>query len=168
MGILIVSANAKEIAYYDRGPLDAKNLITGGFWSAYWYNGSIYGAEIARGIDVFKLTPSEFLSENELAAANLVRFDEFNSQNQPKVTWPPSFIVAKAYVDQLERGQALDGARAKALRTAFDQGDKRNKGALDELDKAAADLEKDAAASKDPVRYKALADAIRARTARLR
>jgi len=162
------SANAKEIAYFDRGPLDAKNLITGGFWSAYWYNGSIYGAEIARGIDVFKLTPSEFLSENELAAANLVRFDEFNSQNQPKVTWPPSFIVAKAYVDQLERGRAIDGARAKALRTAFDQGDKRNKGALDELEKAAADLERDAAASNDPVRYKALAEAIRARTARLR
>ncbi|MFN7980055.1 MAG: hypothetical protein U0P30_18120 [Vicinamibacterales bacterium] len=162
------SANAKEIAYFDRGPIDAKNLVVGGFWSAYWYNGSIYGAEIARGIDVFKLTPSEFLTENELAAANLVRFDEFNSQNQPKVTWPPSFIVAKAYIDQLERGQAIDAARAKTLRAAFDQGDKRNKAALDELDKAAADLDKDAAASKDPARYKALADAIRTRTARLR
>ena len=97
-----------------------------------------------------------------------MRFDEFNSQNQPKVTWPPSFIVARAYLDQLERGQAIDGARAKALRTAFDQGDKRNKGALDELEKAAADLETGAAASKDPARYKALAEAIRTRTARLR
>ena len=99
------SANPVEIAYFDRGPIDAKNLITGGYWSAYWYNGNIYGAEIARGIDVFRLTPSEFLSENELAAANLVRFEEFNSQNQPKVTWPPSFVVAKAYLDQMERGQ---------------------------------------------------------------
>ena len=66
---------------------------------------------------MFRLTPSEFLSENELAAANLVRFEEFNSQNQPKVTWPPSFIVAKAYLDQLERGKAIDGgARHGAAR----------------------------------------------------
>jgi hypothetical protein len=164
------SAHPVEIAYFDRGPLDAKNLITGGFWSAYWYNGSIYGAEIARGIDVFKLTPSEYLSENELAAANLVRFEEFNSQNQPKVTWPPSFIVAKAYVDQLERAKTIDPARAKALRTAFDNGDKRQKPALAELDQAAAEFEKEAAApgAKDAARYKALAEAIKARTARLR
>jgi hypothetical protein len=162
------SANAKEIAYFDRGPIDPKNLIVGGYWSAYWYNGSIYGAEIARGIDVFKLTPSEFLSENELAAANLVRFDEFNSQNQPKVIWPASFIVSKAYLDQLERGQAIDPSRAKALRTAFDQADKRNKGAIDQLEAAAADLDRDAAGSKDQARYKALAESIRARTARLR
>ena len=164
------SAHPVEIAYFDRGPLDAKNLITGGFWSAYWYNGSIYGAEIARGIDVFKLTPSEFLSENELAAANLVRFEEFNSQNQPKITWPPSFIVAKAYVDQLERAKTIDPARAKALRTAFDNGDKRQKAALAELDQAAAEFEKEAAApgAKDAARYKALAEAIKARTARLR
>ena len=106
------SAHPVEIAYFDRGPIDAKNLITGGYWSAYWYNGNIYGAEIARGIDVFRLTPSEFLSENELAAANLVRFEEFNSQQQPKVTWPPSFVVAKAYLDQMVRGGTIDaGAR---------------------------------------------------------
>jgi hypothetical protein len=164
------SAHPVEIAYFDRGPLDAKNLITGGFWSAYWYNGSIYGAEIARGIDVFKLQPSEFLSENELAAANLVRFEEFNSQNQPKVTWPASFIVAKAYVDQLERAKTIYAARAKALRTAFDNGDKRQKAALAELDQAAAEFEKEAAApgAKDAGRYKALAEAIKTRTARLR
>ncbi|MEZ5419308.1 MAG: hypothetical protein R2708_18490 [Vicinamibacterales bacterium] len=162
------SANAKEIAYFDRGPIDAKNLVVGGYWSAYWYNGSIYGAEIARGIDVFKLMPSEFLSENELAAANLVRFDEFNSQNQPKVSWPPSFIVAKAYLDQLERWQAIDAARAKTLRAAFDQGDKRNKAALDQLEAAAGELDRDAAGSKDAARYRALAEAIRTRTARLR
>ena len=164
------SANPVEIAYFDRGPLDAKNLITGGYWSAYWYNGSIYGAEIARGIDVFKLTPSEFLSENELAAANLVRFEEFNSQNQPKVTWPASFIVAKAYVDQLERNKAIDPARVKTLRVAFDQGDKRQKTALAELDAMAADLSKEGSApgAKDGDRYRALAAAITARTARLR
>ncbi len=99
-----------------------------------------------------------------------MRFEEFNSQNQPKVTWPPSFIVAKAYVDQLERAKAIDPARAKALRTAFDQGDKRNKAALAELDGIAAELDKEAAApgAKDATRYKALAQAITARTARLR
>jgi hypothetical protein len=167
------SANPVEIAYFDRGPVDAKNLITAGYWSAYWYNGNIYGAEIARGIDVFRLTPSEFLSENELAAANLVRFEEFNSQNQPKVTWPPSFVVAKAYLDQMERGKSIDQARATALRAALDRGDTRagrNAASLDELDKMAAQLDSDAAApgARDASRMKAMAAAIKARTARLR
>jgi hypothetical protein len=167
------SANPVEIAYFDRGPVDAKNLITAGYWSAYWYNGQIYAAEIARGIDVFRLTPSEFLSENELAAANLVRFEEFNSQNQPRVTWPPSFVVAKAYLDQMERGKAIDGARATALRAALDRGDTRpgrSAASLDELDKMAAQLETDAAApgARDAARMKAMAAAIKARTARLR
>ncbi len=111
-----IRRNPVEIAFFDRGPLDAKKLITGGYWSAYWYNGSIYGAEIARGIDVFKLTPSEFLSQNEIDAAKLVRVEEFNAQKQPKVTWPASFIVAKAYLDQLERARTIAPARAAALR----------------------------------------------------
>ncbi|MGE0124555.1 MAG: LVIVD repeat-containing protein [Vicinamibacterales bacterium] len=167
------SAKPVEIAYYDRGPIDAVNLITGGYWSAYWYNGHVYGAEIARGIDVFRLTPSEFLSENELAAANLVRFEEFNSQSQPKVTWPPSFVVAKAYLDQLERAGALDAARLKTLRAALDRGDTRagrSAASLDELDALATQLETDAAApgAKDAARMKAAAAAITARTARLR
>ena len=167
------SANPVEIAYFDRGPIDAKNLITGGYWSAYWYNGNIYGAEIARGIDVFRLQPSEYLSENELAAANLVRFEEFNSQQQPKVTWPPSFLVAKAYLDQMTRAKTIDTARATALQAALDRGDTRAGRAaatLDELDKMAAQLEADAATpgAKDAARMKAMAAAIKARTARLR
>jgi hypothetical protein len=167
------SAKPVEIAYFDRGPLDAKNLITGGYWSAYWYNGQIYASEIARGMDVFRLTPSEFLSANELAAANLVRFEEFNSQNQPRVTWPPSFVVAKAYVDQMERARTLDAARITALRTALDRGDTRagrSAASLDELDALATQLDTDAAASgaRDAARMKAAAAAIRARTARLR
>ena len=119
---------------------------------------------------MFKLTPSEFLSENELAAANLVRFEEFNSQNQPKVAWPASFIVAKAYVDQLERNKAIDPARVKTLRAAFDQGDKRQKTALAELDAMAAALNAEGSApgAKDGARYLALAAAITSRTARLR
>jgi hypothetical protein len=167
------SAHPVEIAYFDRGPIDAKNLITAGYWSAYWYNGQIYGAEIARGIDVFRLTPSEYLTENELAAANLVRFEEFNSQNQPKVTWPPSFVVAKAYLDQMERGKTIDPTRATALRAALDRGDTRagrSAASLDELEQLATALETDAAApgARDAARMKGMAAAIKARTARLR
>jgi len=167
------SAHPVEIAYFDRGPIDAKNLITGGYWSAYWYNGNIYGAEIARGIDVFRLTPSEFLSDNELAAANLVRFEEFNSQQQPKVTWPASFVVAKAYLDQMVRAKTIEPARAKDIETALDRGDTRSgrSGAsLSDLDGIATQLETDAAApgAKDAVRMRAMAAAIKARTARLR
>ncbi|MGE0464742.1 MAG: LVIVD repeat-containing protein, partial [Vicinamibacterales bacterium] len=84
------SANPVEIAFFDRGPVDEKQLMSGGYWSSYWYNGFIYGAEIARGIDIFRLLPSEHLTRNELEAASLVRFEEFNSQQQPKVTWPPA------------------------------------------------------------------------------
>ena len=82
------SANAKEIAYFDRGPINGEAMVSGGYWSSYWYNGNIYGAEIARGIDVFRLKPSEFLSQNEIDAAMQFRLQEFNSQNQPKVAWP--------------------------------------------------------------------------------
>jgi hypothetical protein len=167
------SANPVEIAFFDRGPINPTELVTGGYWSSYWYNGNIYGAEISRGIDVFRLLPSEFLSENEIAAANLVRFEEFNSQNQPRYVWPPSFVVAKAYLDQLVRGKAIDAGRAAALRSALDRGDTRagrSASALDELDKMAADLERDGAApgAADGKRYKAMAEAITARTARLR
>ncbi len=167
------SAHPVEIAYFDRGPIDAKNLITGGYWSAYWYNGHIYGAEIARGIDVFRLTPSDVLSENELAAANLVRFEEFNSQQQPKVTWPASFVVAKAYLDQMVRARTIDPARAKDIETALDRGDTRSgrsAASLSDLDGIATQLETDAAApgAKDAARMRAMAAAIKARTARLR
>jgi hypothetical protein len=167
------SANPVEIAFFDRGPINAKELVTGGYWSSYWYNGHIYGAEISRGIDIFRLLPSEYLSENEIAAANLVRFEEFNSQNQPRYVWPPSFVVAKAYLDQLVRAKAIDAGRAATLRTALDRGDTRagrSAAALDELDKLAADLERDGAApgAAEGKRYKAMAEAIKARTARLR
>ena len=167
------STTPVEIAYFDRGPINPTELVTGGYWSSYWYNGQIYGAEIARGIDVFRLLPSEYLSENEIAAANLVRFEEFNSQNQPRYVWPASFVVAKAYLDQLVRGKAIDGPRATTLRAALDRGDTRagrSAASLDELNTLAADLRRDAAApnAADAKRYKAMAEAITARTARLR
>src|SRR4029450_10108521 len=90
--------------------------IIGGYWSAYWYNGNIYGAEIARGVDIFKLVPTQYLSQNEIDAAIQVRMDTFNAQNQPKITWPATSIVAKAYLDQLGRSNAISAERAKAVR----------------------------------------------------
>ncbi len=101
------SANPVEIAFFDRGPLDAEELVLAGYWSTYWYDGRIYGTEIVRGLDVFALTPSEHLSENEIAAALLA--DEggvFNPQQQFPVKWPAEPVVARAYVDQLERSEA--------------------------------------------------------------
>ena len=102
------AANPVEIAYFDRGPIDAENLISGGFWSTYWYRGRIYGTEIVRGLDVLALTPSEYLSEYEIAAATLAdQGDVFNPQQQFRITWPAEPAVAHAYLDQLERDGAL-------------------------------------------------------------
>ena len=117
------SANPIEIAYFDRGPINAKELVTGGFWSTYWYNGLIYGTEIIRGLDVFALTASEFLSDNEIAASKLAEQGGiFNPQQQFPVTWPTHPSVALAYVDQLERASnrspgysALRGVLEQAL-----------------------------------------------------
>ena len=106
--------NAYEIAYFDRGPL-ADELLLGGFWSAYWYNGRIYGSEIARGLDVFRLTPSEHLTQNELEAARLVRYERFNPQTQPMVVWPAEFVVARAYLDQLRRGDSVPDTRLETV-----------------------------------------------------
>ena len=166
------SSKPVEIAYFDRGPIDAKNLVTGGYWSAYWFNGNIYGSEIARGIDVFRLLPSAQLSQNEIDAALLIRHKEFNAQQQPKVTWPPTFIVAKAYLDQLTRGKAVTPARANAVKSAIDRADRSNpdRASLDQLDTVANQLEQDAATvtGHDADRLRALAATIKGRTARLR
>ena len=64
------SSNPVEIGYFDRGPISEDELITGGYWSAYYYEGYIYATEITRGLDVFKLLPSQFLSEDEIDAAS--------------------------------------------------------------------------------------------------
>jgi uncharacterized protein (DUF305 family) len=115
------SANPVEIAFFDRGPLDAEDLILGGFWSTYWYGSKIYGTEIARGLDVLALKPSEHLSANEIAAAALAnQGGVFNPQQQFPVTWPAEPVVARAYVDQLERAQALSDAVRTDLAAALD------------------------------------------------
>jgi hypothetical protein len=119
----------KEIAFFDRGPVDATRMTMGGSWSAYWYNGVIVSSEIARGLDIYELLPSGLISENELAAAKSVRLPYFNAQDQQKFVWAPSFVVARAYVDQLERSKGLAtdviastrGVLAKAERLSGDQ-----------------------------------------------
>ncbi len=170
------SANPVEIAFFDRGPLDAKNLIIGGFWSTYWYNGNIYASEIARGIDVFRLMPSDYLSQNEIAAAMLVRREEFNAQDQPKVTWPATAVVAKAYIDQLNRSKAIDASRAQAVVQAMDHaeqirpGDRNAAATIEQLNTLAGQVESDAAAKSgaDQKRLKALAETLKGRAARLK
>ena len=171
------SANPVEIAYFDRGPIDAKNLITGGYWSTYWYNGNIYGSEISRGMDIFQLKASEYLSQNEIDAAIMVRAEDFNAQEQPKITWPAATVVARAYLDQLNRSRSLTSARANAVKQSLDKlddvrtGQERNAATtLSQADAVAAGLEADAAAvtGRAADRMKALAATIKGRTAALR
>jgi len=151
------SSKPFEIAYFDRGPVDATQLITAGQWSSYWYNGYIYGAEIARGLDIFQLKPSEYLTQNELEAARLVQYETFNPQQQPKVTWPQNPVVALAYLDQLTRNNAIQPARAAALKSAL-----QTKASTGDMQTLAKQLEQDAAAASgaDAKRLKALAELV--------
>jgi hypothetical protein len=111
--------NPKEIAYHDRGPLDSTRFTMAGSWSAYWYNGEIVSSEIARGLDAFDLTPSEHLTQNEIDAAKTVQLSYFNAQGQPKFSWPPSFPLVKAYLDQLERNKCMPANRIAAVRATL-------------------------------------------------
>ncbi len=170
------AAKPVEIAFFDRGPIDGKALHSGGYWSAYWYNGNVYGSEIARGIDVFRLKPSEYLTQNEIDAASLIRTEELNTQVQTKITWPSSTPVALAYLDQLARTKGIQTERARAVRTALDRADDargnsgRASAALDQLDTLATQLEGDSASAtgRDAMRLKALASTLKDRAARLR
>ena len=158
-------AHPFEIAYFDRGPIDPKILILGGQWSAYWYNGYIYGSEIARGLDVFELTPTKFLTQNEIDAAKTIQVPELNVQNQQKILWPSTLVVAKAYVDQLERSHALPENKIADVRKAIQAAEtsKLNKGKVKKLAGMAPDLEKSAAAASptDAARLRALADVLK-------
>lgn len=151
-----------EIGYFDRGPLDAEKHGLGGYWSVYWYNGYVYGSEIARGVDVFKIVPSKFITQNEIDAANQVHFDILNVQNQPKITWPQNFVVARAYIDQLARGSSVSSGKIAALSALVAKVDVSQPDAKDvaQLKTEGASLEKDAAGAKtsaDAERMRALA-----------
>jgi len=163
-GISIVdftdAANPFEIAYFDRGPVDPKMLILAGSWSAYWYNGRIYSSEIARGLDIFELTPTANLTQNEIDAAKSVHVDVLNVQNQQRIEWPKKLVVAKAYLDQLERSKGLSTERIAALRQAIQKAES-SPGELGKLKSHAKDLKKDAAQSTnaaDSSRLNGLAD----------
>jgi len=146
------AAKPFEIGYFDRGPIDAKEMVLGGDWSAYWYNGYIYGSEIARGLDVFALAPTANLTQHEIDAAKLVHFDTLNVQDQPQITWPNSLVVAEAYLDQLARSQALPAKQIAALNKQIDKAEKSHLKAKDvaKLGKMAAAVTANAAGAKDP------------------
>src|SRR5207237_9200957 len=94
-------------------------MAMGGSWSAYWYNGVIVSSEIARGLDIYELMPSGLISENELAAAKTVKMDYWNTQDQQRFVWPPSFALARAYLDQLTRSNGLVSETTTAARTTL-------------------------------------------------
>jgi uncharacterized protein (DUF305 family) len=169
------SANPVEIAYFDRGPIDAEHLVAGGYWSTYWYRGRIYGTEIVRGLDVLALVPSEHLSENEIAAAAIAdQGAAFNPQQQFPVTWPAEPVVARAYLDQLQRASALSEATAEELDMALELADTRLQSGGDDAQLAdrlmelasAVRLSSDDAGS--GVRRTALSDTLRGIAGRLR
>jgi hypothetical protein len=154
--------NPKEIAFFDRGPVDATRMASGGSWSVYWYNGVMVSSEISRGLDIFELTPSAFISQNEIDAAKTVHFDHLNTQGQPKLVWPPSFSLARAYVDQLERSSGLAADRIAAVRSALasaEQASGAQRG--DALTQLATQLDGDAAGAGDGAKVKTLAGAVR-------
>ena len=166
-----------EIAFFDRGPADARHLVTAGYWSTYWYNGYIYASEIARGLDIFRLMPSEYLSQNEIDAAALVRLSEFNAQQQPRITWPATAAVARAYVDQLVRSRGIDAERATAVTAVVQRADRirsaRDSNAramVEQLESLASQLEADAAQAKgrETVRLSSLAKTLKDRAAAIR
>lgn len=173
-------ANPTELAYFDRGPIDpppqvdvplaaqrpaggrGRNAI-GGSWGAYYWNGYIYSSEMERGFDILELEPSDQLSKNEIEAAKLVRFVEYNPQSQPRIEWPPAFPVVRSYLDQLVRGNGLAAERTAAIASALAAAEQQSgKSRRDALNALARQVDRDVAGAKDSARVKAMSDAIRA------
>lgn len=159
-----------EIAFFDRGPVDppADGSVSrqrgtiAGSWGAYWYNGLIYSSEMARGLDILELRPTDQLSANEIAAAKLVRWAEFNPQTQLKIVWPAAFPVVRSYLDQLVRHNGLAPARTTAIGQALDAAERATGAARrSALETLAAQVDQDAAGAKDGERVKQMAAAMR-------
>jgi hypothetical protein len=154
--------NPVEIAYFDRGPVNAETLVMGGSWGAYWYNGYIYSSELSRGLDVLELTPSEHLSQNEIDAAKLVIMEEYNPQAQPRITWPAAFPVVRSYLDQLVRNNGLSSARTSAIAEALTAAERASGTARrEQLNRLATQLDADARGAADGERVRAMAAAVR-------
>ena len=154
-------ANPKEIAFFDRGPVDSTQMGNGGAWSSYWYNGVIVSSEISRGLDIFELTPSPLLSQNEIDAAKSVKLDYFNTQQQPKLVWPASFSVPRAYLDQLARSNGLSASRISAIRDELARAEKASAGdRRSTLSALAQQVQGDAAGAGDAAKVRALSESI--------
>jgi hypothetical protein len=150
-----------EIAFFDRGPVDSTRMQMGGSWSAYWYNGVIVSSEIARGLDIFELTPGATISQNEIDAAKSVRFDEFNTQGQPMLVWPATFALAGAYLDQLERSNGLAADKIASARQTLASAQSASGGKRkDILNKLASQLHGDANGAADAPKVHTLATAV--------
>ncbi len=173
---------AFEIAYFDRGAIDPPQPVDvpsaaaagtaagarprgntiGGSWGAYYWNGYIYSSELDRGMDIYELTPSAQLSANEIAAAKLVTFTEYNPQSQPKMTWPAAFVVVRSYLDQLVRGNGLASDRTSAVSAALDAAEMKSGAARSaSLNALAILVDADAKGAKDSARVSKMASEIR-------
>lgn len=155
------AAHPMEIAFFDRGPVDSTRMAGGGTWSVYWYNGVMVSSEISRGLDILELTPSALLTQNEIDAAKTVRYEYLNAQGQPKIWWPASFALARAYLDQLERSKGLAAGRIAEARSML-AGAERSAGASRKqaLTALATRLESEAAQAGDQAKVKLLAKAV--------
>ena len=128
----------------------------------YWYNGVMVSSEIARGLDIFELTPSQYISQNEIDAAKTVHLDYLNTQGQPKFVWPATFSLARAYVDQLERSKSLANGEISGVRHSLDAAEKASGAARrSALSKLAKDVDGDVKESKDAAKVRTLAAAVR-------
>jgi hypothetical protein len=136
-------------------------MMMAGSWSAYWYNGVIVSSEIARGLDILELTPSEYITQNEIDAAKTVRLDYLNAQGQPRFVWPPSFALARAHLDQLERANGLAADRISEAREVLASAEgisgEEQREALGAL---AAELDKDAEGAGDPAKVRTFISAV--------
>ncbi len=155
------AAHPKEIGFFDRGPVDSTQMGSGGSWSVYWYNGVMVSSEISRGLDIYELLPSALLSQNEIDAAKLVHLDFLNVQGQPKLVWPASFVVARAYLDQLERSNGLAGGKVSGARVALAGAEKLTGAARQSaLTALASKLNADASGAADGAKVRKLAAAV--------
>ncbi|HEY2895578.1 MAG TPA: hypothetical protein VGJ12_00460, partial [Gemmatimonadaceae bacterium] len=168
----------RELAYFDRGPIDPPSAqdtaaadpeeeimrhTLGGSWGAYYWNGYIYSSELDRGFDVLELTPGDAFSKNELEAAKLVHMEDYNPQSQPKIVWPPAFVVVRAYLDQLVRGKGLAEQRTTTIAGALDAAENESGSARSKsLSALATQVDRDVKVAKDPERVRAMSAAIKA------
>jgi len=151
-----------EIASFDRGPVDSTRMVMGGSWSVYWYNGKIVSSEIARGLDVAEMVPSKFVSQNEIDAANTVQWSYLNAQGQPKIEWPPSFALARAFTDQMERKGCFNTGRIASIRSSLSAAEKASAAARGTtLSQLATSLEAETRAGCDDKKAEMLRKSVR-------